>query len=165
MPQPYLSIAVKKGAGKIVRSGLERLRTKIALISRKRLYENAKEIKAEMSVEGGDVVRPIRWDSDKQRKAFFATDGFGGGIPTQRSGKTPAGWKIIKTDAGYDITNPLAHAKYLYGTARSKKKISSIHKGTYPVFAEVWERIVAKLPKSVLKAIKTTARQEGYKIK
>ena len=28
---------------------------------------------------------PFQWSSDKQRKAFFATDGFGAGIPTQRT--------------------------------------------------------------------------------
>lgn len=29
--------------------------------------------------------QPFEWSSDKQRRAFFATDGFGRGIPTQRT--------------------------------------------------------------------------------
>jgi hypothetical protein len=28
---------------------------------------------------------PFEWSSERQRKAFFASDGFGGGIPTQRT--------------------------------------------------------------------------------
>jgi len=32
------------------------------------------------------VKYPIEWTSEKQRKAFFATDGFGGGIPYKRKG-------------------------------------------------------------------------------
>lgn len=43
----------------------------------------------------GPVVYPIKWKTAKQRKAFFATDGFGQGIPTRRTNKLADGWKII----------------------------------------------------------------------
>lgn len=36
----------------------------------------------------------IRWTSEKQRRAYFATDGFGGGIPYTRTGKLAAGWSV-----------------------------------------------------------------------
>lgn len=36
---------------------------------------------------------PIRWTTERQRKAFFATDGFGRGIPTRRSGQIAGKWK------------------------------------------------------------------------
>ncbi len=35
---------------------------------------------------------PIHWDSEKQRKAFFGTFGFGRGIPTERSGFLQDSW-------------------------------------------------------------------------
>ena len=35
----------------------------------------------------------FKWTTPKQRAAFFATDGFGRGIPTQRTGKLRWGWK------------------------------------------------------------------------
>jgi hypothetical protein len=45
----------------------------------------------------GPPKYPIRWTSEKQRKAFFATNGFGGGIPTRRTGRLPAAWRLIVT--------------------------------------------------------------------
>ena len=39
-----------------------------------------------------DAGNPYQWQSEKQRRAFFATDGFGGGIPYKRTGNLSAGW-------------------------------------------------------------------------
>lgn len=36
-----------------------------------------------------------RWKSDKQRKAYFATDGFGAGIPYQRTHRLVKAWKVV----------------------------------------------------------------------
>lgn len=38
---------------------------------------------------------PIRWKTAKQRRAFFATKGFGRGIPTRRTGALGRGWKFV----------------------------------------------------------------------
>jgi hypothetical protein len=37
-------------------------------------------------LDPGPVQYPIRWKSDRQRRAYFATNGFGNGIPYQRTG-------------------------------------------------------------------------------
>lgn len=37
---------------------------------------------------------PIRWTSERQRRAFFATDGFGRGIPTRRTGAVSQAWSV-----------------------------------------------------------------------
>lgn len=42
----------------------------------------------------GPVVYPIEWASDKQRRAFFATDGFGHGIPYVRTGHYTHSWHV-----------------------------------------------------------------------
>jgi hypothetical protein len=42
----------------------------------------------------GPVKYPIEWASERQRKAFFATNGFGGGIPYQRSGRFGEAWEL-----------------------------------------------------------------------
>ena len=47
-----------------------------------------------LAVQPGAVRRPIRWTSERQRRAFFATDGFGRGIPTRRTGKV-AEWAVF----------------------------------------------------------------------
>src|SRR5678815_5400253 len=64
---------------------------------------------------------PIRWTSQRQRRAFFASKGFGRGIPASR-GNPPAvteGWNagFIPTDDGgiLALSNPVEHMKYLQG--------------------------------------------------
>lgn len=58
---------------------------------------------AELTETPGPPQYPIRWKTERQRRAFFATDGFGRGIPTERSGALQAGWEIEFTGAGFDI--------------------------------------------------------------
>lgn len=59
---------------------------------------------ARFQQEPGPVVYSrdgkLAWKSDKQRKAFFATDGFGGGIPYQRRAapnRMVDRWRLIIT--------------------------------------------------------------------
>jgi hypothetical protein len=52
-------------------------------------------------VEHGES-NPYHWTSDKQRKAFFATDGFGGGIPYSRTQTLSRGWKTVGEGHMYD---------------------------------------------------------------
>jgi hypothetical protein len=63
---------------------------------------------------------PIRWASEKQRRAFFATDGFGRGIPTRRTGKVQAGWQgeITRNDGtfSYAVFNAVSYAPFVYGS-------------------------------------------------
>lgn len=62
---------------------------------------------------------PIRWTSERQRKAFFASNGFGAGIPTRRTGKIAGAWDavfIATQDGGIlAITNPHPEAKFVQG--------------------------------------------------
>lgn len=76
---------------------------------------------ARLKTEPGEPNRPIRWTSEKQRRAFFASRGFGRGIPASRS-NPPAvlvGWEaeFIATDDGgvLAITNDVPHMKYVQG--------------------------------------------------
>jgi len=48
-----------------------------------------------LQVEPGKPKYPIRWTSERQRKAFFATDGFGRGIPTRRTHALSQGWRVF----------------------------------------------------------------------
>lgn len=62
----------------------------------------------------------IVWTSDKQRRAFFASNGFGKGIPTRRSFSLIAGWQyeIKQTGAGVEVvySNDVPYARYVVGT-------------------------------------------------
>lgn len=63
----------------------------------------------------GGVKYPIMWTTEKQRKAFFASDGFGRGIPTRRTGKVSQGWKVTFKDKVIKLYNRVPYARYVYG--------------------------------------------------
>lgn len=50
---------------------------------------------AKFRTEPGAVVYPIQWTSDRQRKAFFASNGFGHGIPYSRNHDLVNAWKLV----------------------------------------------------------------------
>jgi hypothetical protein len=47
-----------------------------------------------LQAEPGKPQYPIRWTSERQRRAFFATKGFGRGIPTRRTHALSRGWDV-----------------------------------------------------------------------
>jgi len=68
----------------------------------------------------GPVVYPILWTTIRQQVAFFASNGFGRGIPTGRTGDTASGWRKRIVDKGggvfvASITNNKPAAKFVYG--------------------------------------------------
>lgn len=67
-------------------------------------------------VQHGEA-NPYKWNSEKQRRAYFATNGFGKGIPYQRTGDLGRGWAAKYTDGGYQaqITNSTPYAQYVQG--------------------------------------------------
>lgn len=159
----WLTWKVDKNA-KLVRQGLERLRKRIPEIGRKRLYDAALDLRRRMATPGKPVTYPIKWDSVKQRKAFFATDGFGAGIPTRRRGTYEKNWKVVPTQDGYDVGNPLAHAKHIGGTPRGARQ-SRIHQGRWNLFKRQAEIVFNKLPKTVRDNLAQIARNAGFKVK
>ena len=63
---------------------------------------------------------PLTWKSEKQRKAFFATDGFGRGIGAERTHTLSHSWKkkIETLDNGGSMTvyNSSPTGLFVYGT-------------------------------------------------
>lgn len=78
-----------------------------------------KEVKERLGDDPGPVHYPIEWASEKQRRAYFATDGFGKGIPYTRTGKLAANWDVVVnlTLQGGTITagNDAEAAQFVYG--------------------------------------------------
>lgn len=62
---------------------------------------------------------PVRWKTRKQQRAFFASNGFGRGIPSQRTHELSKGWKITvdAADKGGSIVvrNAAPEAAFVYG--------------------------------------------------
>jgi hypothetical protein len=60
---------------------------------REDINQLAKRAIATLARPAPPVKYPIRWKTERQRRAFFASDGFGRGIPTRRTGAINKGWK------------------------------------------------------------------------
>lgn len=80
---------------------------------------------------------PIEWQSEKQRRAFFATNGFGGGIPYKRTGKLTRSWYAwVRRDGNrIDLTvaNNAPYAPFVVGDiqpGRRKDPMQRMHKAS-----------------------------------
>lgn len=74
----------------------------------------------ELQHEPGSPSYKIDWTSNKQMKAFFASDGFGRGIPTRRTGEIKNSWTAETTREGdlfyFTVDNKNPASKFLYGS-------------------------------------------------
>ena len=61
-----------------------------------------------------------RWRSEKQRRAFFATKGFGRGIPSRRTGDLSRGWQASVDPYRKTLFNRLPYAKYVMGDSQQR---------------------------------------------
>jgi hypothetical protein len=81
---------------------------------------NRPHVLADLRKEAPPVRYKIRWKSEKQRRAFFATDGFGKGIPTKRSGVMLNAWRVLVEYSSDQISsivaeNPVPYRQFVTG--------------------------------------------------
>ena len=77
--------------------------------------KTSQKVLRRMYRDPGPVKRPIRWKSAKQRRAYFATDGFGRGIPTRRTGNIQRAWRAVLEEEQIAFVNDNDAASYLQG--------------------------------------------------
>lgn len=92
--------------------------------------KNAPLLLADLRKAPGAVKYPIAWKSAKQRKAYFATDGFGRGIPTQRSGALGGGWRVTVVYAPNKITSIAARNDVPYRRFVTGEDQQPFHRNT-----------------------------------
>lgn len=89
-----------------------------AMQGRKGNYAN--QALSQITQEPGPPIYPIRWKTQRQRRAFFATDGFGKGIPTRRDGTLLRGWRVIydrTADGGVlRLVNLVGYMRFVQGS-------------------------------------------------
>lgn len=131
--------------------------------AREELRKTAELIRDDMREEGKPVTYPVQWDSERQRRAFFATNGFGAGIPYTRTGKYNSGWAVAEFSAGYTISN--SHPAGAIGGTISNSFDpfnssnvaagwqSKIHRGRWKEFAVTAAKHISELPKRLLDAL------------
>lgn len=145
----------------IVRMGLEDLTAEIPQVGRLQLYRTLQRVQKRMRTPGKKPTYPIPWVSKKQMRAFFASDGFGRGIPTKRSNEYVRGWQIAKTENGYALSNLVPHAKYVGGGPFGGSQ-SRIHQDRWELFRVAFEEETKELPDEVSEQIQLVARTRGF---
>lgn len=121
------------------------------------LGDTVEIIKTRMSVEGKPITYPVQWDSERQRRAFFATGGFGKGIPYQRTGGYIAAWKHEVIPFGHALSNP--HPAGAIGGMPAGWQ-SRIHRGRWTYLIQVLSDELAKLPDRISNMLKVLAGRD-----
>lgn len=151
-----LSFQIKNA--ELVRMGLQTFEGEVPKVGRLQIYRAMQRAQKRLRKPGKKPTYPIPWDSLKQKRAFFATDGFGGGIPYKRTGKIVAGWSIVKLDDGYRLINQVDGVKYVVGDAYGQSQ-SRIHQGRWEVYRDVVEQELEPLPQQVRQEISMVAKR------
>lgn len=96
---------------------------------------------------------PLEWTSERQRKAYFASDGFGHGIPYQRTGRYANSFRLYPLVREYRIQirveNTWENSAYVGGRFsrdnRGKKKQQRFHQLTgWPDNADTSDQITTE---------------------
>lgn len=119
------------------------------------LEATAKRVQKRMNVEGDEITYPIQWDSQKQRKAFFATNGFGKGIPYQRTFGSASAWQVQSFANGVRLSAPHP-AGAVSGMPNQNWWQSKIHKGRWPWLKTELYVELARLPAEIMDALKVS---------
>ena len=86
---------------------------------KKRVKRLRQQLLDELRQYPGKVKYPFRWKSERQRRAFFATDGFGFGIPYVRTNALKEGWTTHIRDRRdgviFEVVNNTDYAEFVVG--------------------------------------------------
>lgn len=108
---------------------LSRLKQTVQTLLVETQRETLNEVLDLLRFDAPPVHYPIQWTSERQRRAFFATDGFGRGIPTRRTDKINQ-WRYEVIGNALVIQNNADHLIYVRGTFRSIAPMQRFHMNT-----------------------------------
>lgn len=93
--------------------------------------------------EPGNPSYPIRWKSEKQRRAFFATDGFGRGIGAPRTHALSEGWTVDIDGSNFfsmDVYNKKDYTRFVEGEDKQPFHIDTGWLDANPILRDESER-------------------------
>lgn len=112
------------------------------------LFETAQNIKGRL-VEGEPVRYPIDWDSPKQKRAFFATNGFGQGIPYRRTHTMVNNTNVERVALGTNLRIPHPGGA-VFGLPGSPSTWQSrIHRNRWVYLLKVLFEELDKIPEAI----------------
>ena len=121
------------------------------------LLQVSANVRRRMREDGKPVTYPVQWDSERQKRAFFATDGFGHGIPYRRKNRYRYGWKEELTAFGATLRNE-SPAGAIGGTTSGWQ--SKIHRGRWPHLLSVLFDELRKVPDDLSNRLKVHAGKQ-----
>lgn len=121
------------------------------------LRQTIKNIRHRMMEEGRPVTYPVRWDSERQRRAYFASNGFGRGIPYRRTHRYRFGWREEIHAFGGTLHNE--HPAGAIGGMPTTGWQSRIHRGRWPYLFTVLSEELAKLPNEIRNRLSVVAQR------
>lgn len=107
------------------------------------LFETASRVKDRLSVDGSPIRYPVQWDTERQKRAFFASKGFGNGIPYRRTGRTALAWRLERVALGTNLRNPHP-AGAVFGMPHGWQ--SRIHRGRWEYLLKVLFEELDRIP-------------------
>lgn len=112
------------------------------------LYLTAENIAARMAQPGKERApgERVNWDSPRQRKAFFASEGFGHGIPYVRTERYQTSIRATRMEFGARYSAP--HPAGAIGGTTSGWQ-SNIHRNRWPYLLQVLFEELGKLPQEI----------------
>jgi hypothetical protein len=104
-----------------IQEAIENAPASLSPVFTKKSLQVRNQIRDEMRKVPARPSYPIQWASVKQRKAFFASNGFDRGIPTVRTGEYAKAWNVVfqgfgRNDGGViQLENDRPEARYIGG--------------------------------------------------
>lgn len=131
--------------------------------------ETARLITEDMREVGKPSTSPVQWDSEKQRKAYFASDGFGAGIPYVRKNDYVNSWKKTELPNGWEVSakhpagavgGTLKGASSLFSQGGQSFSTwqSKIHRGRWRSFLVTATQRISEMPKRMIAKLKTAVK-------
>jgi hypothetical protein len=116
------------------------------------IEDTARRIQERMNVRREKSDYPVTWDSEKQRRAFFATNGFGHGIPYKRTGLTV--WSVERKFNEVNLFAPHPAGPVFGRMPDGGFWQSRVHRQTWPALLPVLVQEIAKIPAEISKRLK-----------
>lgn len=108
---------------------------------------------------------PIRWDSPRQKRAFFASDGFGRGVPSERTGQLEESWqRELRVETGSILGRVWTDLYYAYYT-RGGAGQSDIFRGFYEPALRIWGNLREPVEAQITQAVQRAVNRIGGLIK
>lgn len=156
-------ISVHVEGGRVTQN-LEQLGPAIEGVVNADIQQALENAKYSLGLPGKPISYPVQWDSEKQRRAYFATKGFGSGIPYQRTGAYNKGWQIEQTGyrlaREFTLSNNVKYANWVSGGPQGDMQ-SRIHRGRWDVASETVKKHVSQMLIDVREGINEAIRAEG----